>query len=275
MANSIVQGSDIAGLLEGWIEAERNGAEFPVPFDLAWGIAGYSMKHHGKRKLVSPKSQLIEGTDYFTRSGESSQSGRSSDSINLTCDAFKQFCLLAETEEGRQIRQYFIEAEKKWRLVQQTAPAVAEEVEVLALKIELAKIEAQRAALEDKNLSLRHYVVTSLPQSTADRILGVQTIEKIEVRTKVVDEAGFVLNAGETVSKTALAERYGFVSKTGKADTKTVTQLIEQAIAVGAIANPWRDVRVVASAGFDAELLPKLDKFYNASPMQRQRWIGE
>jgi hypothetical protein len=90
-----------------------------------------------------------------------------------------------------------------------------------------------------------------------------------------VDESGFVLDAGETVSKTALAERYGFISKSGKADTKTVTQLIEQAIETGAIRDPWRDVRVVASAGFDAMLVPTLDKFFQASPVQRQRWMGE
>jgi phage anti-repressor protein len=274
MANSIVR-QDIAALLDGWIEAEKNGNEFPVPFDLAWNIAGYSMKHHGKRKLISPKSQLAEGIDYLTKSGESSPEGRSSDEIRLTCDAFKQFCLLAETEEGRQIRQYFIESEKKWRLVQKVAPQVASEVEILHLRVELARQEAIARQAEERTLSLRHYITTSLPPAIGDRIMGVTEIREVKFRTKVVDESGFILNAGETLSKTELAHRYGFVTRSGKPDTKLVTKLVEEAIASRAIPNPWKDVRVVAAAGFDASLLDTLDRFFEANPQERQMWVGE
>jgi len=45
---------DIASLLDGWIEAERNGVKFPVPFEAAYSMAGYARKDNAKRSL--PKS---------------------------------------------------------------------------------------------------------------------------------------------------------------------------------------------------------------------------
>jgi anti-repressor protein len=201
----------------------------------------------------------------------------------LSCDAFKQFCLLAETESGRQTRQYFIEAEKKWRIVQQVSPQIAEEVEVLAMRIELAKLEAQRAAseaqkavLEDRTIGLRHLIVTTQPKAIADRILGVTEIQgQVQTRTVVVDQIGNVVNAGDTLTKTQIAHELGFTNTRGKAETKQVAALVDEAIAAGAIPIPWREERTVIATGFDASLMPKLKAFYQMSPKQRQRWVGE
>ena len=274
MQNNIVP-FDIASLLDGWIQAERNGTEFPVSFDLAWGIAGYSTKGNGKRKLVSAKSQLVEGLDYLIQSDKSTQEGRSSDSIQLTCDAFKQFCLLAETEEGRANRQYFIEAEKKWKLVKEIAPEVAQEVEILKIKRDIATQEAIAAVAQEKALALRHWVKTALEPADRDRVLGVTEIKTVEYRRTIVDNSGFVLNAGETLNKGQLCEKFGFVTRTGKPDYKAINALIEEAISNGVIKEPWREVRTLASLEFDAELLPKLKDYYEANPIQRQRWMGE
>lgn len=93
------------------MQKEHNGVEFPVDFDIAWRIAGYSTKQKGKNKL----KYLVSGVDFLTNRVKSSNGGRPSHLILLTCDAFKHFCLLAETKQGRDIRQYFIEAEKKFR----------------------------------------------------------------------------------------------------------------------------------------------------------------
>jgi phage anti-repressor protein len=111
-------------LFDFWLDRDRQGIRFPVDFEIAWKIAGYSRRDAAKRKLTGKNSPLIEGQDYVIhrgdfhlhRSVESTIFGRSSDSIYLTIDAFKQFCLMAETEKGQEIRQYFIEAEKQLRL---------------------------------------------------------------------------------------------------------------------------------------------------------------
>ena len=137
---------NIQALIDKWLEQERNGVRFPVDFDTAWHIAGYSKKANAKRKLT----KLIEGSDFCSDVSKNPGRGRSSYSINLTCDALKHFCLLAETEEGRQIRDYFIECEKKWKLVEQHHPEVAQEI-----NLELRKMEMQSEILKLQNDNLR------------------------------------------------------------------------------------------------------------------------
>jgi len=147
--SSITHEQDYQTLINEWLEAEQNGPQFPVPFDTAWKIAGYSRKDSAKRKLTGKRSPLIKNEDYFIQKGDfhksvdSSLSGSSSDSIALTCDAFKHLCLMAETEQGRQIRQYFIEAEKNWKIVQQQQPEFAQDIESQKEQIEQRKLELQ------------------------------------------------------------------------------------------------------------------------------------
>jgi hypothetical protein len=134
---------DYGKLVTRWLKAEQEGVEFPVEFDIAWKLAGYARKDHAKRRITSKSSYLKEGRDYLPTSGEWLVSGRSSDSMLLTCDAFKHFCLMAETEQGEQIRQYFIESEKKWRLTQEHHPEVAIDIEGLRLD-QLIQLEQLR-----------------------------------------------------------------------------------------------------------------------------------
>ncbi len=275
MSQDLIVRQDIASLLDGWIQAERSGVEFPVPLHDYWNIAGHK-KTQDAFKLLESRQE--DGFDYLrsTVNSAGGGSGRKRQARFLTVAALERLCLAAHTTEGDAIRELYRQSKAKWDLTKQVAPEIAQEVEIIHLKIELAKIEAQKAALEDKTLSLRHYVVSALPKATADRILGVTEIAgETKVQTVVVNEYGQILDAGNTITKSKLAERYGFVSRTGKPDTKLVSDLIEEAIMRGAISDPWKDSRVVAAPGFDANLVPVLDRFHQANPVQRQRWMGE
>lgn len=207
--NSIVQES-IATILNKWMEQERNGTHFPADFDIVWKIAGYSSKQKAKNKL----KYLKEEVDFLTDRMKSPNGGRPSELIEMTCDAVKHFCLLAETEEGRNIRQYFIETEKKWKLVEQARPDVAHEVEMMQLKIQLAQIEAQKesAIAQGKNADLqltqfRHYV-TTLPEPIQQKILGYKEVKKTEVIDRVVNaDTGEIFDG---VGITFIAKSLGF-----------------------------------------------------------------
>lgn len=61
MPNNIVQ-QDIATLLDGWIQAERSGVQFPVPLHEHWSIAGHSAKQDAF-KLVESRQE--EGFDFI------------------------------------------------------------------------------------------------------------------------------------------------------------------------------------------------------------------
>ena len=210
MSNLILQDSH-AAIIDKWMAQERNGVKFPVDFDIAWKIAGYSTKHKAKNKL----KYLSEGEDFSTDRLKSSTGGRPSQLIEMTCDALKHFCLLSETEQGRAIRQHFIEAEKKWKLVEQHRPEIAHDIEMMQLQIQLAQIEAQKEAAiaQGKNADLqltqfRHYVTTALPEPIQQKILGYKTIKETEVIERTVNAA-----TGETfdgVGITYIAKSLGF-----------------------------------------------------------------
>jgi phage anti-repressor protein len=78
-----------------------------------WFDLGYSKKSNAVRRM---KKVLVEGVDFCSDVSQSPTDGRPSDDFLLTIDGFKHFCLLAETEEGRNIRQYFIDIERAYRL---------------------------------------------------------------------------------------------------------------------------------------------------------------
>lgn len=165
MADSIIQ-FDVQQLVDSWLEAERNGDRFPVPFDTAWVIAGYQQKGHAKRKLTGKTSMLVEGEDYLSRSGEWTDGGRSSDSIQLTCDAFKQFCLMAGTEEGKQTRLYFIAAEKRLKEIQSRPMRQVDLLVEQALMLRDHADRIERLSAENERLKLQMHTLESNQDET-------------------------------------------------------------------------------------------------------------
>lgn len=87
---------------------------FVVDFDLAWVWLGYATKASAKRKLVK---NLIKDKDYSTNwlnRRDSSASGVSTvEQIMLTVDAFKLLGMMAGTDQGKRIREYFLDCERK------------------------------------------------------------------------------------------------------------------------------------------------------------------
>lgn len=105
---------DIASLLDDWIEDERNGVQFPVPFDAAWQMAGYATKASAKRAL----KDLDEGIEFSTQLLKNARAGRSSESISFSLKGLKEFCLLARTPEGKAMMMSDGSSDRKgcWRL---------------------------------------------------------------------------------------------------------------------------------------------------------------
>lgn len=131
---------DTQSLINSWIELELQGEPFPVPFDSAWPIAGYSRKDSAKRAL---KNYFSEDEEFSTERGKACTEGRPADLIYLSCDGFKELCMISRSQTGRLTRKYFIETEKKWKLVQHHHPEVAEDVEERRIK-QLIQLEELR-----------------------------------------------------------------------------------------------------------------------------------
>jgi hypothetical protein len=138
---------------------------------------------------------------------------------------------------------------------------------------EILKLRKEVLALEDKTLSLRHYVVTALPKADADRILGVKEIETTKIKEVPVNEHGQIIGhvPGDSFNKTELCHRYGILTRTGKPDYKQIGAYIDGPKLPG---DAWEDRMVVShNAQLKAEYLPRLDALLGK--VDRQQYLGE
>jgi len=86
--------------------------EFPVDFDEAWQWIGYGRKGAAKEALLN--AGFFLGIDFrvFPNIRKNPKGGRPSEVIRLTVDCFKSFAMMAGTDQGRQVRQYFLKCER-------------------------------------------------------------------------------------------------------------------------------------------------------------------
>jgi phage anti-repressor protein len=109
------------------IQIESN-EQFPVDFDIYWEWLNFSSKGNAKRAFY--KSEFIVEQDFHhvmrtenvvkrTQGG-----GTQFEKIMLTIDCAKSFAMMARTEKGREIRMWYLELEKQWRLGKLEIPSI-------------------------------------------------------------------------------------------------------------------------------------------------------
>ncbi|MDZ8138232.1 MAG: hypothetical protein RM049_23480 [Nostoc sp. DedQUE04] len=126
-----------------------------VDFEWAWQVLGYSRKDSAKRTLVSyferdldyfvqPPEESPEALphDIFHIEVENSKLGRPAEKIYLTVECFKEMGMLAKSEEGKQIRKYFL-----------TCEAIAKQ-SVKAIPQLLEKFEQQNRVIEEQGRAI-------------------------------------------------------------------------------------------------------------------------
>jgi phage anti-repressor protein len=121
--------------------------QFPVNFDDAWVWIGYSKKQNAKDKLIR---NFTEDRDYtLTKVRETKSDGSFShyyELIKVTINCFKEIAMMAGTDKGKEVRQYFLECERQLKSQQEefTLPKTYLE----ALKALVAS-EEQKLVLEE------------------------------------------------------------------------------------------------------------------------------
>jgi phage anti-repressor protein len=263
---------NVEQLIEQWYQQERKGIQFPVPFNIAWQIVEYSTKGNAKRLLTAKKSHFVVNEDYVINSDKSSPEGRSSDSIFLSCDTFKHFCLMAGTAQGRLIRQYFIECEKKWKLVEKHYPKIAEDIELIRMReehaildkrIELARLEKEKEQAIFNAQSFRYTITQTCPEHVQQKVLGYTEVKTVEYRDRIIKDDD-IINDGSTVNKTWLCNRLGFM-KNGRPDTKKLNAYLAEMPSEAFELSAY----IRENEEFKREYLPLLEQV-----IERQRQLG-
>ena len=263
---------DIQSKVDRWLKSEENGERFPVSFEECWQIAGYKKRQDA---AINIENNLIEDEEFLRKSVKNPfGKGRGRKSFDLTCDAFKHFCLLAKTEQGRQIRQYFIEAERKWRKVQEKAPELATEID---REIYLAKLNAQIA--RDK----RKTVESS--ERALDKNAAIVVMHGAPMLALIQGRPGAVIREKETLTETIVCQdgrRVNFKGKStaqagkdlGFKSGKDLEKWLESIGESGLIA---QGMRAVQTPYIPEENLEELRRLYadRKDEGDRQRIIGE
>lgn len=125
-------------------------SDFPVDFNLAWEWIGYSTKGHAKKSLIN--AGFIENED-LTIERKSTTTGiqaNLNENIFLTVECFKLWSMMAKTEQGKQVRLYFLQCEK---VAKQKSLSATPQTYLEALKALVAVEEArEQLALENSIL---------------------------------------------------------------------------------------------------------------------------
>jgi anti-repressor protein len=88
----------------------QSDKEFSVDFDIAWQWIGYSRKSDAKELL---EDRFDNGFDFCGEFRKNGKRGRPIEKIFLTIDCFKQFCMMAGTQKGKEVRRYFLNCESE------------------------------------------------------------------------------------------------------------------------------------------------------------------
>ena len=239
----------------------QSADHFPVDFDNAWKWIGYSRKSDAKKALLS--SGFIEGLDFqvLRQAPQNPKGGRPKESIALTVDCFKSFGMMAGTEKGQQVRQYFLECEKQ---VKEIIPAQNAELE--KMKIELALLQA-RERLASASQMLAN-INPALPAITFGKHDAVIEVEKPV--TVIVDAYGRS-EKFDGITITELSKRYGF----GRG-TKANKQCREWIKSLGIGENQWIDEPAAhVTKKLPREILSVLDQNFQGAKGERQKLVGE
>ncbi len=100
----------------------QSDQDFPIDFDDAWKWIEYTQKKTALSKL---RNNFDKGSDYLgddsdeddmdfaLPNGKAKRGGQNRNIIFLTVDCFKNFCMMAGTPRGREVRRYFLNCEKE------------------------------------------------------------------------------------------------------------------------------------------------------------------
>ena len=102
---------------------KKNSSEFCIDFEKAATWIGFTRKDHAKNLLEKTCEENLDFSILPFQRGNSSsndvvghiKAGRPAEIIRITTDCFKTLCMTARTEQGRRVRKFYLELEKRLR----------------------------------------------------------------------------------------------------------------------------------------------------------------
>ena len=156
--------------------------DFPINLDDVFKMIGFANKENAKRTL---KNNFIENDDYVTllvprdeqKLNDETRGGHNKETVMLNIDTFKNLCMIAKTEKGKEIRKYYVkleniyneiikeEIEQQKVLLENNKKNVLKNLQIVQKKIKtklkkiilLKQIHSNKFHFIDKDLKLKNY----------------------------------------------------------------------------------------------------------------------
>jgi phage anti-repressor protein len=121
--------------------------DFPINLEHVFKMIGFAHKKNAKRTL---ENNFTENEDYkivLLPREKNLQGGRPEEAIMLNVDTFKNLCMIAKTDKGKQIRKYYVKLENIYNQI------IKEEIEEEKKKHELKIQQQQQLLIEHQEQS--------------------------------------------------------------------------------------------------------------------------
>lgn len=157
------------------INEEKGGNSFPVDFDEAWVLAGYSRKDAALRFLLERCDGLEESVHYtFTQAVELSNQGFQGmtrlQGVFLTVEGFKFFLARSNTPEGNSNLWALIDIEKAYRSqLERQFSSSSTPSWVSDISNQMSNLHMENESLRSENLALKSHS-EHLQQSRLERV---------------------------------------------------------------------------------------------------------
>ena len=127
--------------------------EFPINLENVFKMIGFAHKKNAKRTL---ENNFTEDEDYKINvlPRETIRTGPDSEKIMLNVDTFKNMCMMAKTEKGKEIRRYYVKLENIFNCI------VNEERVEYENKLSLEKHKNQILEIENEEINKKIEVLT-------------------------------------------------------------------------------------------------------------------
>jgi phage anti-repressor protein len=154
----------------------ESSEQFPVDFDQAWQWLGYSRKSDCLEFL---KNNFVVNRDFAATAAKlhSSKGGRPSTEYYLTVECFKMIGMMAGTEQGKQVRLYFLECEK----VAKTKSQPKTPTEALLETVQMLVAQERRLAVVEQRSTQSEHRIANLEQQQQDALNGLLDLPVPEV----------------------------------------------------------------------------------------------
>ena len=208
--------------------------DYPINLEDVFKMIGFANKGNAKRTLdnnftkdedykitilPSEKGQIARGSKAASPYGEAGRStknlggaGLNEEQIMLNIDTFKNLCMLAKTDKGKQIRKYYVKLENIYNKI------IKEEIESQKIILEKEKENTQKL-LHENEIKLKEKDKELLKEKTLRnkmlnrRCFDVQDGEYVYLYQDILGNSDSLLKIGKS---TKLINREEFYSNTNK-----------------------------------------------------------